>query len=422
MTAGILSMDTLPLTTILIIPFSELGTKSAASRTKMMDQLLTNIKHVLKDVFSIPWTKFRVLDERLVFSFKERKETSNAILALQHVPGILRLYACMETQTNPTMISKKIEMLLTHSHIQLDPDHIEIRALYLTDQGLKKRLIDQVGSVLHGLIAMQQAMEFPRSPAYVEMHPDFSYVSIEHHAGLNGNPVGSENPVLAEIIGRPGDLMASLLAIKRGVVLTPVFFSIGGNAIDAVVYNDLLKYINKIIALFHGFPVKKIFFVHLEKIQELLHENLHDLMDQNPCACCILSRYQIMARILEEHHMVPFIIQGLANSGGLSIATCPANKSLDPALNVTNFVLANPLFTNQQSWPSIFSQYYANCPVNADESTGYSWNFCKLWKDVSLSHLEQDRLVEVVNFLNNRVLKDFPSLVKQIDDSFDFDV
>ena len=45
--------------TVLILPFSELGTKSRKTRDKMMLQLLTNVKHVFKNVFSVEYTKIR---------------------------------------------------------------------------------------------------------------------------------------------------------------------------------------------------------------------------------------------------------------------------------------------------------------------------------------------------------------------------
>ena len=421
MTAGMPSMDSLPLTTILIVPFSELGTKSAASRTKMMDQLLTNIKHVLKDVFSISWTKFRVLDERLIFAFKEI-DMPRAIFALQHVPGILRLHSCVETQSNPVTIVRKVEALLERGHFQVDPEHIEIRALYILDQAEKRRIIDQVTRGLKEVASKHQGEEQASMPIHVELHGStgFAYISFDQHVGLNGNPVGSENPLVAEIIGRPGDLVASIFAIKRGVVVTPVFFSIGENAIDPGVYKELLKYINDIIHLFHGFPVKKMFFVFLEKIQEALQENVPAIMEQYPCTCCIIARYLIIARILKEQRMTPFVIQGLGSMKDQTLSTCPLDKCLDPRLNQTNLALANPLLTKQQSWPSIFSQYYANCPVNSDESVGYTWNFCKLWKNTSILISEQDHVIEASSFLNNYVLENFSSLVKQIDDSFDF--
>jgi len=387
----------------------------------MMDQLLTNIKHVLRDVFTISWTKFRVLDERLVFSFKET-DMSKAIFALSHVPGILRLHSCVETQSNPETIARKVATLLAPGHFQVDPGHIEIRALYFLDQAEKKRLIDQVTMILQEESSKHQGNDDAKIPVYVEMHGStgFAYLSFAQHAGLNGNPVGSENPLVAEIIGRPGDLVASILAIKRGVVVTPVYFSIGENAIEPKVYKDLLKYINDVIGLFHGFPMKKTFFVFLEKIQEAMQENMPTMIDQDPCTCCIISRYLIIARIVKEQRMVPFVIQGLDISKDLSLSTCPVDKSLDPILNVTNLALADPILTMQQPWPSIFSQYYMNCPVNSDKRSGYSWNFCKFWKDTISSPVGKDFVTEISDFLNYYILENFSSVVKQIDETFDF--
>ncbi len=362
--------------TVLVIPFSELGTKSDASRAKMLDQLLTNIKHVLKDVFHVPWVKYRTPGERLVFSFK-KEDVDAAMGALQHVPGILRLLACVETQPRAEAIAKKVGELAQRGALSPDGSALEVRALFFSDRREKDALIEGVTAALR---------ELPGT--YIEMHPAFAYIALERRDGLNGHPVGTQNPVVAEIVGRGGDLLAALLAIKRGIVLTPVFFSIGAYAADRERYKEMLSGIKRGIDVFHGFPVKKYFSVPLGETLSMLEEKKPSLMNAHPCTCCIVARRAIMNAIITRNAMINFAIQGTAPvPAGLQLDSCPFGVSVDPATNPDGLFLVSPLLTGTQEMPPVFTDELARLPEPPDINKGYTWSFCKL--------RSRDRVAEV---------------------------
>ncbi len=353
--------------TVLVIPFSELGTKSDASRAKMLDQLLTNIKHVLKDVFHVQWVKYRTPGERLVFSFK-KEDVDAAMDALQHVPGILRLLACVETQPRAEAIAKKVGELAQRGALSSGGSALEVRALFFGDRREKDALVEGVTAALR---------ELPGT--YIEMHPAFAYIALERRDGLNGHPVGTQNPVAAEIVGRGGDLLAALLAIKRGVVLTPVFFSIGAYAADLERYNEMLSGIKRCIDSFHGFPVKKYFSVPLYEILSILVEKKPSLMEEHPCTCCIIARRAVMISIITRNAMINFAIQGTAPvPADLQLGSCPIDASVNPALNPDGLFLVSPLLTGTQELPPIFTSELERLSEPPDKSKGYTWNFCKL--------------------------------------------
>jgi adenylyl- and sulfurtransferase ThiI len=371
--------------TVLVIPFSELGTKSEASRAKMLDQLLTNIKHTLKDVFHVPWVKYRTPGERLVFSFR-KEDVDTAMEALQHVPGILRLQACVETQPRAETIAKKVSELVEQGALAFDGSALEVRALFFHDRREKDALVEGVVAILqeqahqrHGQLAQQESNNIPLPGTYIEMHPAFAYVALEHREGLNGNPVGTQNPVVAEIVGRGGDLLAALLAAKRGIVLTPVFFSIGTFAFDPRRYKEMLSGIKRGIDAFHSFPVKKYFYVPFDGVLSMLVEKEPSVMNEHPCTCCIVARRAILNSIITHNTMINFAIQGTAFVPiGLQLDSCPFEASIDPATNPDGLFLVSPLLTGTQEMPHVFSGHLARLPEPPEKVKGYTWSFCKL--------------------------------------------
>nr|MDO8083727.1 hypothetical protein [Candidatus Sigynarchaeum springense] len=405
---------------VLVIPFSELGTKSEASRAKMMDQLLTNIKHVLKDVFHVTWVKYRALGERLVFLFK-KEDVDAAMDALQHVPGILRLHACVETQPRPDAISKKIAELVQRGALIMDGSALEVRALFFDGKKQKEALVDNVVAVLREMTWPQDKQGASLPVTYIEMHPAFAYVSLEHREGLNGNPVGTQNPVVAEIVGRGGDLLASLLAIKRGIVLTPVFLSIGEFAIDPARYKDMLCGIKRGIDEFHGFPAKRYFFVPLDHFLSILRERKQSLMDDHPCTCCIVARRVMMHDIITRNSMTNFAIQGTAPvPAGRQLDSCPFDAAIDPALNPDGLFLVSPLLTGIQDVPPIFSGQIEMLPERVDQSKGYTWNFCKL-RQHDKSGEGAREIVQEVQGLVKQIVRDHPAdFVTNVDEDLPF--
>ncbi len=387
---------------VLVIPFSELGTKSEASRAKMMNQLLTNIKHVLKDVFCVTWVKYRALGERLVFLFK-KEDVDRAMDALQRVPGILRLHACVETQPSADAISKKVTELVQRGAIRLDGSDLEVRALFFDDRRQKEALVDGVTAAMREQTRPRGGQVEPLPVAYIEMHPAFAYVALERREGLNGNPVGTQNPVVAEIVGRGGDLLASLLAIKRGIVLTPVFLSIGEFAIDPARYKGMLAGIKRGIDAFHGFPVKRYFFVPLGHVLSMLREKRQSLMDEHPCTCCIVARRAIMHAVVTRNSMTNFAIQGTAPvPAGLQLDSCPLDVAVDPATNPDGLFLVSPLLTGTQEVPTVFACQIERLSEPADINRGYTWSFCKL------------RCREQAGDLARKSILDVQDLVKQL--------
>nr|MDO8109827.1 hypothetical protein [Candidatus Sigynarchaeota archaeon] len=405
--------------TILIIPFSELGTKSEASRKKMMDQLLTNIKHVLKNVFLVEWVKFRVLDERLVFSFKE-EDIPKALNALQHVPGIMRMHPCAEIQTRIASIEKKVREIASRGY-KIDPEHTEIRALYFKDKVQKTNIIEQTRNSIAAIAKeVPSSMQVPGT-FMIEIHPDFSYISASQQDGLNGHPVGTQNPIIAEILGRPGDLLASLLVIKRGIVITPVFFSIGGLAIDQAVYTGFLQHAKHTIELFHGFPVKKFFFVPLGKVLSIFSELNADAMKNHPCSCCILARRLIMDHIMTELKMARFIVQGTSPvPTGEKILSCPVEKQLNDSLNVSSSFLLNPLISGGDSIPKIFVPYLDKAHAIIPNTRWYTWDFCKLRSGEADLAMDPAQLEVIIELLKTKILNESAKFIHLITDNDNF--
>ncbi|NMC05698.1 MAG: hypothetical protein GYA24_10825 [Candidatus Lokiarchaeota archaeon] len=371
--------------TVLVIPFSELGTKSETIRAKMLDQLLTNIKHVLKDVFRVPWVKYRTPGERLVFSF--RKEHVDAAMdALQRVPGILRMHACVETQPRPDTIARKARELSDRGVIDFDTARVEVRALFFRDTRARNKLVDAVIAALQELPHRQvepapttRPGDSQDAPIYIELHPDFAYITVDRRDGLNGHPVGTQNPVVAEILGRGGDLLAALLAIKRGIVVTPVFFSIGMMALDARRYQGMLAGIKRGIDEFHGFPVKRYFFVPLDELLRRITGKWPELMQEHPCTCCITARHATIGAIMSLNAMTSFVIQGATRlPDGQVMDSCPLDASIHPALNPGQLFLVSPLLAGCQDIPATFTSCLASLPGPPDATSGYTWNFCML--------------------------------------------
>ena len=408
---------------MLVIPFSELGTKSETSRAKMMDQLLTNIKHVLKDVFHVPWVKFRIMGERLVFSF--RKEDVDAALdALQHVPGILRLHACVETQPRVEAIVKKVNELVQRGEIEFDGSALYVRALFFGDKRATKALVEGVTATLRELSQQRPDStteransEDPIRETYIELHPDFAYIAISRRDGLNGHPVGTQNPVVAEIIGRGGDLLAALLAIKRGIVVTPVFFSIGRFSLDPSRYKEMLSAIKRGIDAFHGFPVKKYFHVPLDEVLAMFSEKKPSLMAEHPCTCCMIARRAIMNAIITRNTMVNFAIQGTAIvPAGVQLDSCPLVVSVDPATNPDGLYIVSPLLTGTQMMPQVFTARLARLPEPPESSKGYTWSFCKLRRRDTLEKAAHEDISAVHDLINQLIQERSTDLIIPVGD------
>lgn len=405
---------------VLVIPFSELGTKSGASRAKMMDQLLTNAKHVLKDVFHVAWDKYRMLGERLVFLFS-KEDVGRAMDALQHVPGILRLYACVETQPRAQAISRKVAELVDRGALVFDGSAVEVRAPFFDEKRQKEELVEGVLAALSEGARPRGGGAGPSTGTYIELHPAFAYVALERRDGLNGNPVGTQNPVVAEIVGRGGDLLASLLAIKRGIVLTPVFFSIGEFAADQARYKDMLAGIKRGIDLFHGFPVKRYFFVPFGEILSYLRDKRPLLMEVHPCACCIVARRAIMQTIIKRNSMTGFIIQGAARvPAALHVDSCPFEASVDQATNPDGLFLVNPLLTGTQELPTPFKDQLERLAEPADENKGFTWSFCKLRASDQAGIVAWECMADVQDLVRRLARDRQDDLVVPVDDELPF--
>ncbi|MFX0101877.1 MAG: hypothetical protein ACFFCS_20095 [Candidatus Hodarchaeota archaeon] len=361
---------------LIVIPFSEFGTKTRASREKMMDQLHTNIKHVLKNIFSVEWTKFRRFNERLVYQFREH-DLPIALDGLKHVPGIKRVHVCIETQTDVKIVGKKLQNIMNSAHYQISFKNTKIQLLNFKNKGEKKKLLEDINAELKRIATLHQDLEDDQNGLHLEVFPDFTYISLEAHEGMDGNPVGTQNPLVAEIIGRPSDLLASLLSLKRGVVITPIFFNIGNLALDTNQYKLFGEFCKRVLETFHGFPVKKVFTIPLDEILTSLFKKDKNLETRHPCGTCIITRRFIMNKAIQNLGLKTFIIQG-ATACDDSIQSCPFNDIMNPRLNFYNNFFLNPLMFKNIQIPEIFERYMRSSPVKFDKTSSYSWNLCKL--------------------------------------------
>ncbi|MHA1679606.1 MAG: hypothetical protein ACTSUE_01270 [Promethearchaeota archaeon] len=362
--------------TILILPFSELGTKSKKTREKMMVQLLTNVKHVLKNVFKIDYTKFRHYGERLVFQFRI-PALKGALVALHHVPGILRLVPCTEGKSQLSSIKKRISRMIDEGIINDRYAVKEIKTLYFRD---KKEANALKASLFEGADVPDMTRE--ENAINIELHPEFSYISLANKSefGLNGNPVGSQNPLLTEILGRPSDVVAALNVITRGVVITPVYHDLGVFLRDAPVSGRVIKLSKEVLDKYHGFPVKKEIHVRLGALLEYLFKS-EPRFRNFPCATCIIARRVIALHLSRKLNMLPYIVEGTSiKHSTFTNESCPVALSLDSRYFIEKLALIQPEITGIDVFrDELMSNYYKKIQETAgcggDQST---WNFCSI--------------------------------------------
>lgn len=384
------------LNSLVIVPFSELGTKSRASREKMMSQLHTNIKHVLKNVFLVQWTKFRKFPERLVYQFRE-KDVEKALIGLKHIPGIKYIHACIETQTNPGIIRKKLQKLVKTSQYSIKINKESIRPHYFAGEQAK-RLIEAIVVEFNSIDINDRDTRRNQKEIQLEVFPNFTYLSLEVHDGMDGCPVGTQNPLISEIIGRPSDLLASILSLKRGIVITPVLFDLGDYTMDAGQYKQFQGFCKRSLETFHGFPVKKFYSVPLDEILSGVFEEHEHFGEYHPCSTCIVIRRFYMSKMIKSLGLAPYIIQGVTECNN-DIRSCPFDAIIDPMLNVDNLFFLNPLIFKDFQIPVIFEGYMDSSPVDFKISHAYTWDFCKLKHDEGKGSITSKDIDSIISTL-----------------------
>ncbi len=384
---------------ILIVPFSELGTKSAATRKKMIDQLLTNVKHVLKHVAGIEWTKFRAKPERLVFCFRPG-DAGIAMQWLQKVPGILRLHPSVETSTIPVQITTRVLGLVTDGTIRLDSSGIDIKVVGIQDNRRRQAIKHNALLELERL-----AKDVPKGSsrgiaARVEVHEDFSYILLGETSGMNGFPVGTQNPVVVEIMGRQGDVVAAVLAARRGIVITPIFFDMSGLSTDEGRHGAAIAHARKTIDEFHGFPVKKTVTVRLDSLLQAIDREFPVASKASPCACCLVARRATAGEVVKRLSMNLFVVQGIVGAGkeekGNFQRTCPVEGSLHPP-NLAGLYSLHPLVPRSTIVDEMATRVLGDFP-GGDASEGLSWDFCTRRTATDNGIMAQQHVDEIAAF------------------------
>ena len=365
----------------------------------MMDQLLTNIKHVLKDVFQVPWVKFRSWGERLVFQFNPDL-IEEGLDALEHVPGILRMHVCVEVQAKPASVAKALRALFSESTARLDPTQVEVRGIYFPSQDQRDSMVT---SALEEVIRV--ASELDARPgnvtgAYIEIFPEFAYVSLESRAGLNGNPIGTQNPVIVEIIGRPSDLEASLLVAKRGAVITPIFFYIGKYAVEEDRLGRFILFCSRLLDQFHGFPVRKWFWCDLHELFSHLPDIFQEEFGLHPCEFCIIARRVIEGLLARELNLHATAVNGIINvDNQQGKGTCQCDLELASSLNPLQVQLLLPTILNPKLVDPAFIKVFQDCPIEGNDITPSTWNFCLLSQDHTQVDMDQARIEMCSNWV-----------------------
>ena len=386
--------------TLLIVPFSELGTKSRKTRENMMTQLLTNIKHVLKDVFGVMWTKYRTKGERLIFQFR-KGDLKKASHALSFIPGILKYYQTIEGESKISSIIKRLNKI-TPEYGKLYVDELTGRYFNKGDEGqFIAELIQKIRNQHDIQIApsysfagsneKEKSRETEDLNISIEVHPDFTYIwnNKSEIQGLDGFPVGSQNPLLIEIMSRPSDILSALGVMMRGVVISPIYYHLGKYATDMKLFAEMMDECKKIISKYHGFPVMREFYVNLDEIFTLLFKKKKDLMENYPCITCIILRRLLSLEIINSNGMAPFLVCGASRLNFPNInKTCPVEletkeyKISDVSLHLlTPALLQSPMGVNYVN--SLYNQLgIDNCRNDVEKSkTCFSWNYCGLKND-----------------------------------------
>lgn len=281
---------------ISVVPCAEWGTKSDHTRVVMLDQLLASAKHQLKNVFNTPWTKIRRLDERLVFHFPVQG-MDRAMEALARVPGILRLHPCVETQASIHAITRKLDAV--------NPERrTPVMARAFGSNHDKEGLIE---TIQREFLGNGTSKDVPI--IHVDVFRDFAYIHDSTIQGLNGLPAGNQNPVLADITCLDEEAIASVLAARRGIVVTPVYFHAASLTGPHDGHERFLERCKALVGMYHAYPRLVSFDVDLDGLTRRMHGCTVSLPSDKPCIACMAIRQAVLEHLIARQRMAPFVVR-----------------------------------------------------------------------------------------------------------------
>jgi thiamine biosynthesis protein ThiI len=212
-------------TDVVVVGYGEIGTKSAAVRSKLVDRLATNLESVVAD---------RGLDVTVEASWARlylsgpATQLDSAARAAAEVPGVVWTRPARRCETTLDAI---VETLVGVAADHPEDDTFAVRgerAGPADAHPFSSSEIERVGGrAVLDAVAGTVDLDAPDRVYRVECREERAYVSHVSYDGPGGLPVGSQGTVVALVSGGIDSPVAAWQLLRRGSHVVPLYVDLG---------------------------------------------------------------------------------------------------------------------------------------------------------------------------------------------------
>ncbi len=289
---------------LIIKLFPEIMVKSRPVRQRMIKQLRTNLRRILKEVsgginVSGSW-------DRLVVETNDLEQDINdeILFRVRNTPGIHHILKV--DSYSFTDLEDILQQCIPIYAETLKGKTFCVRAKRAGKHDFTSHELEQKvgGGLLHNTEAAGVKLREPEVTVKLEIRDDKFYVIIDRYKGLGGFPLGLQGMCLSLISGGYDSTVASYMMIKRGICTHYCFFNLGGVAhevgVKQVAHFIWNKYGKSQRVKFYAVPFQKV-------ITEILENVHHSMMG------VILKRMMLRAgEKIAIENKIPAIVTGEA--------------------------------------------------------------------------------------------------------------
>ncbi len=264
---------------LIIKLFPEIIVKSRPVRQRMIKQLRTNLRRVLKALCENENEKIEVAGswDRLTIELQnmDANKEQLAIETIKNTPGIHHILRVESFSF--TDLEDILQQCIPVYTKMLDGKTFCVRAKRSGKHNFTSHELEQKvgGGLLHNTPAKGVKLKDPEITVKLEIKDQTFYVITERYPGLGGFPLGMQDKCLSLISGGYDSTVSSYLMIKRGICTHYCFFNLGGIAhevgVKQVSHYIWKKYASSQRVRFYSVPFQQV-------VAEILKNVNHAMM------------------------------------------------------------------------------------------------------------------------------------------------
>ncbi|MBN1801879.1 MAG: hypothetical protein JW891_10255 [Candidatus Lokiarchaeota archaeon] len=334
----------LPDYNMILIRYNEIWLKSSKVKMRMLNTLMKNIKNMLTHA-KIPFHKYQLSkDTSRIFFFFKNQDIPKAVTVLKKVVGIYSFSPALRTSSSMKNISEKSVHVARQIINKGDNFALNIKRSGNHDYSSKDVAMEVGKDIVENFKSsgfdLRVNLSNPDKTIFVEIREDFSYVFTDvFKSDWGGLPIETSKKIAVMDVGRPGDLLAGFLLLRRGSTIFPILFDMMEEDADFYKWKTNWSVVNN----FTPFSTLSLWRVKFKKALKFIKDCV---AERNVCGACRMLRFATIASVLNmEEEKSLNDVRALTDGFDLNKSPpCPDQIDL-LSLSLSPFFSERPIFT-----------------------------------------------------------------------------